>query len=145
MSSARSTSAPRSPGSRGSGPSRRRVDGAPKRTEAGGDQWLNLQLLVSAPFAVEDALHPHAVERLHAFQTYLAENAIRSAADGLYSETLVADGGVAETTLKDLTNDIVQGRRSVDEWTREVDDFMLSTGQQIIDELTQAREEAADA
>ncbi|GAB2987021.1 type 2 periplasmic-binding domain-containing protein [Actinotalea caeni] len=121
------------------------VDGAPKRTEAGGDQWLNLQLLVSAPFAVEDALHPHAVERLHAFQTYLAENAIRSAADGLYSETLVSDGGVAETTFKDLTNDIVQGRRSVDEWTREVDDFMLSTGQQIIDELTQAREEAADA
>lgn len=118
-------------------------DGLPVKTQAGKDEWLNLQLMVSSPFAVIDPSHPQAVEGLHAFQTYLAGAALRSAADGLYSETLVADGGAAELTFKDLTNDIVQGRRSVDEWTREVEDFMLETGDTVIDELTQAREDAA--
>lgn len=118
------------------------VDGSPIRTDAGADQWLNLALMVSAPFAVEDSAHPHAVERLHAFQTYLADTALRSAADGLYSETLVASGGAAEITFDDLTNDILQGRRNVEEWDREVDDYMLSTGDAIINELKQAREEA---
>lgn len=120
-------------------------DGVPIKTQAGIDQWLNLQLMVSAPFTVFDPKHPRATERLHAFQTYLAEASLRSAADGLYSETFVADGGAAELTFQDLTNDIVQGRRSADDWQREVDDFMLATGDAIVDELKRARDETANA
>lgn len=114
------------------------VDGEPIRTELGATEWLNLGLLMSSPFEVEVAGHPDAVSMQHRFQTYLSEQAQRNAADGLYSEALVSNGGALNLELADLTNEILQGRQRPDSWEPALENFKAGGGDEIAEELAEA-------
>ncbi|RIQ37814.1 type 2 periplasmic-binding domain-containing protein [Jiangella rhizosphaerae] len=112
-------------------------NGEPARTETGNVEWLNLGLLMNAPFEVEAPGFPDAVSVQHAFQTYLNSDAKRNPADGLYVESLVANGGSLDITMTDLTNEILQGRQDAGAWRTAVDDYQLNGGEEIALELAE--------
>ena len=118
------------------------VDDYPERTETGTAEWLNLGLLMNGPFEIEQPGYPQAVTDQHAFQTYLADNAVRSIADGLYVESLVSEGAALELTMEDTTNEILQGRADPAGWSAAVDDFLLNGGEEIAADIASAYQAA---
>lgn len=112
-------------------------NGEPTRTETGTVEWLNLGLLMNAPFEVDAPGFPEAVSVQHAFQTYLNSDAKRNPADGLYAESLVANGGSLDITMTDLTNEILQGRQDAGAWQTAVDDYQLNGGEEIAADLAE--------
>jgi putative aldouronate transport system substrate-binding protein len=116
--------------------------GEPTRTEVGSAEWLNLGLLVNGPFEIEAPGFPDAVSVQHEFQTYLNAEAKRNPADGLYVESLVANGGTLDSTLVDMTNEILQGRQDTSAWQTAVDDYQLNGGEEIASDLAEVYAES---
>jgi putative aldouronate transport system substrate-binding protein len=78
------------------------------------------------------------VKTQHAYETEAVPLAIENPAQYLYSETNSRIGGQLDTTLSDLRDQVIQGRKTLSDWDAGVKDWRRSGGDKIRQEYQEA-------
>lgn len=113
------------------------VDGTPTSTDLGKSESFALTDLIAAPYEIITR-YADAVEGLYGFESEIAPTAVANPADALYSETRLSAGASLTTLIDDATNEILQGRQPVSDWSGVVSDYMANGGSDIKAELEDA-------
>ncbi|GAA3152584.1 putative aldouronate transport system substrate-binding protein [Kribbella aluminosa] len=117
----------------------RLVDGNPVLNEKGfSETQLGLQYQADAPWTIFLPEKEGSSDAEFKAMKAVCPNAIANPATGLYSETDVRKGPQLIAAVKEVTDDIIQGRKPVSAWAAAVKKWKSDGGDKIAEELAQA-------
>jgi putative aldouronate transport system substrate-binding protein len=118
-------------------------DGAPVTTSAGTAEMALPVKYTGAPAYVNTTPgHPEYTKLYYDWQIRCAKIAMTPPTLGLYSATDQSKGATLTKNLTDLTNDIIQGRKKLDDWDDGMKAWKSGGGDTIRDEYEKAYEAA---
>lgn len=106
------------------------ADGKPMLNDRGRGEAFMPSDLVSSPYVIYSK-YKEAVEKLHAYETYLEPIAQFSPTNYLYSDAFAKSGTSLKLKMIDTFNEIVQERQPVNSWTDAVGSWRTGGGDQI--------------
>ncbi|WP_116946790.1 extracellular solute-binding protein [Jiangella endophytica] len=110
-------------------------DGAPVRTDQGNvEVKLPLEYVADSPHVLGPRDRAR-VDAQRAYQEQAVPNIVRSAAEGVYSETSINKGGQLTKLVDDGALEILAGRQPIEYWDTVVDNWRQQGGDQIRGEL----------
>ncbi|MEV6110207.1 hypothetical protein AB0M28_36705 [Streptomyces sp. NPDC051940] len=126
--------------------------GIPQRTDAGKQQveglWSGLGTSTCAPFSLQTSSFPGThgaedVQYVYGVEQKLIGTAVRNPVVGHYSDAYTEHYGRLSTEAGDLVNDIVSGRKKIDEWKPFWSDWRNKGLEQMAREYQQSLEKSA--
>ncbi len=117
------------------------VDGAPVPTDLATQENFNIGYLGAQASA--QLFVPNNRDLVQAQQDYLAEvlpTGEADAASGLYSETDSTKGAIEDVRVRDTIREIIQGRKTMEDWDRQVSDWRSKVGDKAREEYAASAE-----
>ncbi|WP_152364385.1 extracellular solute-binding protein [Microlunatus speluncae] len=120
-----------------------RQNGNPVLTDKGKSETrLELGYQAAAPYALFVPTQEGGTQAMYDAQSKIIPTAQTNPVAGLYSETDSRKGAQINKGVNDIVEEIIQGRRPVSAWSEEVKKWKSGGGDQIRDELAEARQAA---
>ncbi|WP_166355154.1 extracellular solute-binding protein [Phytoactinopolyspora limicola] len=113
---------------------------APVRTEQDGE-LIPVRFLAGAPQVFFDPGHAEFSKAMHEHHSEAIPGGVQDDSARLYSETNDRQASSLFQPLNGLRNDIVQGRNTLDDWDKAIEDWRASGGDQIREEFEIAHAE----
>ncbi|KAB8165698.1 extracellular solute-binding protein [Streptomyces sp. 3MP-14] len=121
----------------------RNADGDPIYTSDGQtNTGVPTRYLVDSPAVLYQPGRPDDVEYQHAYQTTVLERRKDDPTLGLHAESATARAEAAERNLLSTRDDVIQGRRSLSDLDRAVDDWRSAIGDQMRTEFEEQLQQA---
>jgi putative aldouronate transport system substrate-binding protein len=97
-----------------------------------GSRWYSLTNAQPSWYSPAD---PKAAELYQGYEKFLAPQGVEDASIGTFSPTFASKGTILLETIGGAAQDIIAGRRSIDEWDQVVKEWQSNGGTQIKTEL----------
>lgn len=106
--------------------------GDPTLTSAGSAQTtVPFRFVTEAPSTIYQPGRPHDAELQHAYETAVVPKAILNPVVGAYSNTQASKGPTIDGKLADMQSEVIQGRKSLQDWDSAVAAWRQAGGDQI--------------